>query len=390
MLVGGERHLAKVPAGKADRLTWKNGFRETLDHIATLRGKGVVILASGDPMFYGVGSTLSRRFDAADFTVIPAPSAFSLAAARMGWPLADVETFTIHGRPLETLNLYLAPGARLLALSQDGATPARAARLMTERGFGPSILTVLEHMGGPKENHRQGTTQAWPCERTADLNVMAIECRAGPGAKVWSRAPGLPEDAFEHDGQITKRHVRAATLAALAPVAGQVLWDVGAGSGSVAIEWMRLGPAMRAVAMERDKGRAAAMARNAANLGVPGLKIMEGGAPEIFADTPLVPDAVFVGGGVSTPGLLEACWEALRPGGRLVANAVTVQAEARLLDFHQARGGSLTRIGVSHAQPVGALTAFKPLMQVTQYAGIKKKQSDVSFQRSETPSDESR
>lgn len=371
VLAGGERHLAKVPGTGAERLTWGAGFPAALDRIAELRGKRVVVLSSGDPMFFGVGAMLGERFGADAVCVLPVPGAFSLAAARLCWPLADTETLTVHGRPVQAIALHFAPGARLLILSRDGDSPGRIAETLRDHGFGPSPMTVFENMGGAGEARTEGTAGDWPHPRSADLNTVAVECRAGDDATAWSRAPGLPEDAFEHDGQITKREVRAATLAALAPLPGQMLWDVGAGSGAVAIEWLRTGVSLRAVAVERDPGRCAAIARNAAALGVPGLRLLEGTAPQALDGLEPRPDAVFAGGGVSRDGLLEACWAALGSGGRLVANAATIEAERRLLDFQQGHGGGLVRISVQRLGDIGGYHGFRPLMPVTQYAGVK-------------------
>ncbi len=371
VLAGGERHLAKVPGTGAERLTWGAGFPAALDRIAELRGKRVVVLSSGDPMFFGVGAMLGERFGADAVCVLPVPGAFSLAAARLCWPLADTETLTVHGRPVQAIALHFAPGARLLILSRDGDSPGLIAETLRDHGFGPSPMTVFENMGGAGEARTEGTAGDWPHPRSADLNTVAVECRAGDDATAWSRAPGLPEDAFEHDGQITKREVRAATLAALAPLPGQMLWDVGAGSGAVAIEWLRTGVSLRAVAVERDPGRCAAIARNAAALGVPGLRLLEGTAPQALDGLEPRPDAVFAGGGVSRDGLLEACWAALGSGGRLVANAATIEAERRLLDFQQGHGGGLVRISVQRLGDIGGYHGFRPLMPVTQYAGVK-------------------
>jgi precorrin-6Y C5,15-methyltransferase (decarboxylating) len=371
VLVGGTRHLAKVPESKAERLDWGNGFQETLERLAALRGRRVVVLASGDPMNFGAGVSIAKRFDAGEYVVIPNVGAFSLAAARLGWSLPDVETLTLHGRPVDMLNLYLAPNARLLILAEDGATPAAVARLLVARGYGPSVLTVLEHMGGANERRLDGIAATWPHSRTADLNTIAVECRADAGAKTWARVPGLPEEAFEHDGQITKREVRAATLARLMPLPHQVLWDVGAGSGAIAIEWLRAERLACAVAIEREPARAAAIRRNAANLGVPYLKVVEGAAPEALAGLAPAPDAVFVGGGIARAGVLDVCWDALKPGGRLVANAVTLEAERALIDFRSRVGGEIVRLSISREEPVGSYTGLRPLMTVTQLAAVK-------------------
>ena len=375
VLVGGERHLSKVPLGGEQRIDWDGDFDAAFDKIEKMKDRRVVVLASGDPLHYGVGANIVRRFGADQVNVIPAPGAFSLVAADLGWPLADVKCLTVHGRALEAVTLYLTPGRRLLVLSWDGETPEKLAGLLTARGFGPSRITVLGNLGGDDETRTEGTAEKWTGETVPDLNTIAVECVAGDGADVLSRVPGLPDDAFEHDGLITKSEVRAATLARLMPLPGQTLWDVGAGSGAVAIEWLRAEPSAKAFAVERDPKRAAVIARNAANLGVPELKIVEGEAPGILSGIETVPDAVFVGGGVSVPGLLEACWDALSPGGRLVANGVTLEAEQRLLFFQNEFGGDLTRMAVSRAAPVGPvgrLQTFQPLKQVTQLVTIKK------------------
>lgn len=379
LLVGGERHQAMVATTPAERLTWEGGVHRAADEIARWRGRRVVVLATGDPMWFGGGANLARTFGPDEMAVIPHPGAFSLAAARMLWPLADVECVSVHGRPLETLNLHIQPGARLLVLSRDGDTPARAAALLIARGFGPSAITVLEHLGSTEERRLEGLAETWDHPRAANLNTLAIESRAGPRPRLLPRVPGLPDALFENDGQLTKREVRAATIAALAPQPGETLWDVGAGSGSIAIEWLRAVPCWRragggdagAVAIERDAGRCATIARNATALGVPQIRVVQGAAPEVFASIDAAPDAIFVGGGAARTGLLERCWDRLPSGGRLVANAVSLEAGARLLDFRQRHDGELVRIAVARAGPVGRLTGLRALMEVTQYAGAK-------------------
>ncbi|NQU61598.1 MAG: precorrin-6y C5,15-methyltransferase (decarboxylating) subunit CbiE [Rhodospirillales bacterium] len=377
VLVGGARHLGKIPEDppgkeeKSERIDWSDGFDETFDKIEKLKDKRVVVLASGDPLNFGVGTNLVRRFGAAALDIIPAPGAFSLAAARMGWPLAETECLTVHGRALEAINLYLVPGQRLLILSWDATTPAQVASLLSAKGFGKSILTVLADIGGADEARSDGVAADWNDKPGSDLNTIAVDCVAGDDAVFYPRIPGLPDDAFEHDGLITKREVRAATLARLMPLPGNVLWDVGGGSGAIGIEWLRAQPNSTVFAIERDAKRFGAIKRNAANLGVPKLTVVEGEAPGAFKDLD-APDAVFLGGGVSVPGLLEACWGALNAGGRLVANAVTVEAEQRLLAFQNEFGGDLTRIAVSRAAPVGSLHTFRPLKEVTQLVSIKK------------------
>ncbi len=367
LLVGGERHLAMVPEDGRERLAWSRPFGHRVEEIAGRRGQRICVLASGDPMSYGIGATLARRVPAREMTVVPAASAFSLAAARLGWSLAEVETLTLHGRPLELLHPYVQPAAKLLVLSEDGGTPARVARLLCERGYGASRLVVLEHMGGAREQVSESTAADWTGRETADLNPSAVDCIAGPEAALLPRTPGLPDNAFRHDGQLTKREVRAATLTALAPVPGQRLWDVGAGCGSVAIEWMRAAPRAPAIAVERHRDRLALLAANAAALGTPTLEIVAGEAPEALAGL-APPHAVFLGGGATREGLFEACWQALGPGGRLVANAVTLEGEQALVSWRGQVGGALTRIAVSRAEPIGGRTGWRPLMAVTQFA----------------------
>ena len=344
------------------------------------RGKGIALRtgareATGDPMFFGIGVTLAREFGMEETMILPVPGAFSLACARLGWPLAEVVPLTLHGRPLDLLNLHLAPDARLLALSEDGDTPRLVAERLAALGYGGSDMIVLEHLGGPEESLIEATAAGWGERRAADLNTIAITCRAGPGARVLPTTPGLPDDAYEHDGQITKREVRAVTLAALAPLPGQHLWDVGAGAGSIAIEWMRSARGASAAAIEQREERAARIARNAAGLGVPGLAVIVGEAPGAF-DGLDAPDAVFVGGGLSTPGMGERCWKALRPGGRLVANAVTVEGEAALLALRDATGGAMTRISVARTAAIGTLTGWRPLKTVTQLTAAKPRDDD--------------
>lgn len=370
VLVGGKRHLALVPNGAGERLTWPTPLVDLLPEIERRRGRRVCVLATGDPLCYGVAKTLLRAFSRDDMEILPAPSAFSLACARMCWSLPDCETLTLHGRPLELLVPSLQPGARVLLLSNDGGTAAKVAALLRNRGFGGSRMTVLEHMGGPEERRIEGPASDWDDTPRADLNTIALDCEAGSGAVYYPTLAGLPDEAFDHDGQITKREVRAATLAALAPVPGQLLWDVGAGAGSVAIEWLRAHRANRAVAIERKPERAARIAANASALGTPLLQIATGAAPAALDDLE-APDAVFVGGGLSDVAILETCWSLLKPRGRLVANAVTLEGEQALMEWRRKNGGALTRIAVSRAEPVGPFSGWRPLMPVTQLAAVK-------------------
>ena len=370
LVVGGRRHLALVGPTPGEQHAWSSPIEASFPAILARRGSPVCVLASGDPFFYGVGSVLARTIPAAEMCCFPQPSAFSLAAARLGWALQDCGLVTLHGRPLERIVPWLRPGARLIALSWDGGTPAALATLLAARGFGASRLTVCEAMGGPRERLRPTLAEGFAMPGIADLNTVAIEVAATPGARVRPLTPGLPDDWFEHDGQITKARVRGLTLAALAPRPGELLWDVGAGSGSVGIEWMLQHPANRAVAIEREPERAARLRRNAATFGVPDLHLVQGSAPDAFPglDTP---DAVFVGGGATTPGLLDRCRDALRPGGRLVVNAVTVESQTILGAAFASHGGDLVTISLAAAEPVGRFHGWRAAMPVTQWIWTK-------------------
>ena len=376
LLVGGERHLAMVPAGSAARFTWERPLSRTVERIAAWRGRRVVVLATGDPMWYGVGVTLSRRFARDELVVLPQHGAFSLAAARLAWPLAECATLTLHGRPLDRLRRHLAPGERILVLSEDGATPEAVASLLAAEGWGASLVTVLEHLGGGQERIATETADSWSAARCADLNTVAIECRAGPEARVLSPAPGLPDDVFAHDGQLTKREVRAVTLSALAPRQGEMLWDVGLGAGSIAIEWLLRHPSLKAIGIEAGAERAARAARNAAALGTPDLRIVQGRAPAALQDLPK-PDAAFIGGGLGEAGLFEAVWSALKPGGRMVANAVSLASEARLIDYFQCLGGELVRLEVARAgkagtgKDAGGVFVWRPAAPIIQWRARK-------------------
>jgi precorrin-6Y C5,15-methyltransferase (decarboxylating) len=371
LIVGGERHLAMLPKSiKAERQSWATPLRMTVEEILRRRGRPVAVLATGDPMHFGVGVTLARAVAAEEILILPTTSAFSLAAARLGWSIADCECLTLHGRPLEKLAGFLARGARLLLLSHDGSTPAKVANELMRKGWGQSRLVALEHMGGPHERIVEATASSWGDRATADLNTLAVECHPGPGARSLPRLPGLPDEVFAHDGQITKREIRAITLAALAPLSGERLWDVGAGCGSVSLEWLRSGRQMRACAIESDIRRCGFIAANAAALGTPEIEIVQAEAPAALEGL-APPDAVFIGGGVTAPGLVERCWAALSSGGRLVANAVTLEGESRLLQYRDAMGGSLGRIAISRAEPIGPYLGWRPLMPVTQWAALK-------------------
>ncbi len=370
VLLGGARHLAMIPENGAERLTWRTPLIDSMADIAAHRGKRVVVLATGDPMHYGIAVTLVRHFAPEEILILPTAGALSLVCARLGWPVADVECLTLHGRPLETLRAYLAPGHRLVILSHDGTTPAAVAAELSAAGYGASEISVFEHMGGEKERRLDARAEDWAAQKIADLNCIAVSCQGGSRAKRYFGAPGLRDKTFENDGQLTKREVRALTLSALAPSPGALLWDVGAGAGSVAIEWMLGARGAEAIAIEQNAERVARIARNAAALGVPDLKPVHGVAPDATELLP-PPNAIFIGGGLAVPGLVETCWARLKPGGRLVANAVSLESEALLLRWREELGGNLLRINISRAKGIGAHTLWRPLTPVTQWAAIK-------------------
>ncbi len=374
VLIGSKRIFAMAPEDGRERLSWPSPVSALVEKIAARRGQRVCVLATGDPLHYGIGVALAKRVPIEEMTIVPAPSAYSLACARLGWNRAEVETLSLHGRPLEPLHASVQPGAKLLLLSTGAETPAKVAVLLRARGYGPSRIVVLEHMGGPRERRHEGRAENWDAhgdtQGIADFNTVAVDCVAGPDAALLPRTPGLPDEAFRHDGQMTKREVRAITLAALAPVPGQLLWDVGAGAGSVAIEWLRSDPRCRAIAIEREPDRIALIAGNAGALGVPGLEIVAGAAPAVLEGL-APPDAVFLGGGVRTAGVFETAWAALKPGGRLVANAVTLEGAAALTRWFGEYDGELLRIAISRAGPVGGASALRPMMPVTQLRLVK-------------------
>ncbi|MGW3985539.1 precorrin-6y C5,15-methyltransferase (decarboxylating) subunit CbiE [Streptomyces sp. NPDC004830] len=368
VLLGGPRQLDLLPSECAgERVAWPSPLRPAVPGLlAAHAGRRIAVLASGDPMFHGIGRTLTEVHG--PVRVLPHPSSVSHACARLGWPVEDTEVVTLVGRPAARLAAALHQGRRILVLSAGAHTPAEVAALLRDRGYGPSRLRVLEQLGGPGERVGDAVTADGFSLAPGDpLNVVAVECRRAPHAPRLGAAPGLPDEAYEHDGQLTKRHVRAVTLGVLAPAPGELLWDVGGGSGSIAVEWMRTHPSCRAVSVERDPVRAARIGRNAERLGVPALRVVTGAAPEALAELP-PPDAVFIGGGLTAPGLLDSCWAALPAGGRLVANTVTLESEALLADARRRHGGELVRLAVSHAVPVGGFTGWRQAMPVTQWA----------------------
>lgn len=360
---GGPRQLALLPPCiRAERRAWPSPF--SLNPVLEQRGAEVCVLASGDPMLFGVGASLARVVAGEEMRVISAPSSCSLAAARMGWALQDVAIISVVARPLAALNAHIHHGVRILVLSNDGSSPAAIASLLRERGYGPSLMTVFEHLGGEAERRVDGMAGEWGNTEIAALNLVAIDCRADAATPRLTTLAGLPDSAFEHDGQLTKRDVRAMTLARLAPVPGELLWDVGAGCGSIGIEWMRAHPTCRTLAVEADEGRQQLIEFNRDALGVPGLQLVRGSAPQALQGLER-PDAIFIGGGVTRPGVLEACWEQLRSGGRLVANAVTLQSEAALMTWRDLHGGELTRIQIAHAKPLGEFDTWRQTLPIT-------------------------
>ncbi len=402
LVFGGKRHLALARGLiRGEARAWPSPFERGIDEVLAAREKLVCVLASGDPFQHGVGAVLARQVAPDEMLVVPAPSAFSLAAARLGWALADCAPLSLHGRALDLVRPHLQPGARVLALTSDADGPAALARLLAEAGFGSTRITVLEALGGPRERIRTAVAARFDLGDIDPLNTVTLEVVAAPGARIIARAGGLPDDMFEHDGQITKREIRAVTLSALAPRRGELLWDIGAGAGSVAIEWMLADVSMRAVAIEAREDRAARIARNAAALGVPGLEVVCGTVPEVLSsvigresgrsraanpgvtgcpafaghDTGPVardssPDAIFIGGGCNDA-VLNVAISALRAGGRLVVNAVTIETEALLVARQQKLGGTLTRIAIERAEPLGGMTAWRPALPVTQWCWVK-------------------
>ncbi|WP_414543675.1 precorrin-6y C5,15-methyltransferase (decarboxylating) subunit CbiE [Nostoc sp. CCY0012] len=371
VIFGGHRHLAMLPPNdQRQKIAWTSPLSTSIADIIQRRGQSICVLASGDPMFYGIGVTLTRQIPIDEITIIPAPSTFSLACGRLGWSLTEVETLSLCGRPASLLQSYIYPGAKLLILSEGQDTPAMVAEILTNRGYGDSKITVLEHMGGVDERIVKGVAATWNQTEIAPLNAIAVECIAAPGVIPLARVPGLPDHAYHHDGQLTKREVRAITLSTLAPNPGELLWDVGAGCGSIGIEWMRTHPRCRAIAIEQNASRIQYIADNATALGTPHLQIITGKAPQTLKDLP-PPDAIFIGGGVTAEGLFDICWQTLRPGGRLVANVVTVEGEQTLFQWYEKVGGNLTRIAIQRAEPIGKFLGWRAMAPVTQWIVIK-------------------
>jgi precorrin-6Y C5,15-methyltransferase (decarboxylating) len=370
-VVGGARHLALAGKLDAETMTWPSPLADALPKILERRGAPVCVLASGDPFFYGVGALIAAHVPAQEIECVPAPSAFSLAAARLCWSLQDCRLISLHGRDFERIIPALQPGAKILCLSWDETTPPRLAKLLCERGLGQSKIIVIEAMGGPRERLRECAAEAFAIAKIDPLNLVALEISADAQSRITPVTNGLADGWFENDGQITKREVRAVALSALAPRRGELLWDVGAGSGSIAIEWLLADPANRAIAIEAQIERAERILRNAKALGAPQIEIVPAAAPAAFAGLPR-PDAIFVGGGASDKGLLDAAFAALAPGGRLVVNAVTLETEAELIARFKAQGGDLIRIEIARADPIGGFYGWRPARPITQWSVTKR------------------
>ena len=369
IIIGGDRHHTLAPNVTATRVKWPSPFDALIETLQNYSGRRVVVLATGDPLWFSVGARIGRAIDPSQITYHPQVSAFQLTAARMGWSLADVETLTVHGRPVEQMVAFIQPDQRLIVLTTGAETPVQIAKFLADRGFGKSKMTVLAAMGGENEKRFDGTADTWAHEVPA-FNTLAVECIAAPDAALLPRVPGLSDDLFKSDGTMTKQEVRAATLAKLMPMRGALLWDIGAGSGSIAIEWMRAARYARAIGIEPRADRRAMAADNALALGAPKLELIDGSVPEALSGLD-APDAIFIGGGLSEE-TFNIAWDNLRPLGRLVANAVTLESEAILFSLHQKHGGQLVKISVNRAEPVGSLTGWRPFMPVTQWSLVKR------------------
>lgn len=362
LIIGGERHLSFIPNLSSPKIPWQ-GLEETVKLVLENQDKRICILTSGDPMWFGFGSTLALRLPPGSLQVVPHVSSFSLAAAYLNWRLQDVICASAHGRPLEALCLHFAPRAKLLVLAENTETPIKLKSLLDQQGYGKSKITCLEHLGGEKQKIGETPTSA--------LHVIAIECECETRPALTTKT-ALPDNAFIHDGQLTKQEVRSATLAALAPFPGGILWDIGAGSGAIGIEWLRAGG--KAIAFENNPARIKNITQNALNLGTPALRVIQGEAPTILLEHHETPDAIFIGGGASIPGMLETALRFLPLGGNLVANAVTIEAESKILEFQQIHGGELSRITVSRLQKTGRFNSWHNLAPVTIYS-LKKTQA---------------
>jgi precorrin-6Y C5,15-methyltransferase (decarboxylating) len=362
IVFGGARHLRLAEIDARGR-PWPVPF--SVDPVLECRGRRVAVLASGDPFWHGAGGSLAAHLTPGEWIAFPGASTFSLAAARLGWRLEDVACLGLHAAPFETLLPHLAPAQRAICLLRDGNAGRELAEWLTQKGFGASSMSVMEALGGAGERIRATLAAAFDLIDVAAPVAVAI---SAAGAAGLPRTPGLPDDAFVHDGQITKRPMRALTLSALAPRPGEILWDIGAGSGSISVEWCLAGG--RAFAIETRSDRAANIRTNAASFGVASsLTVVEGAAPAALAELPR-PDAVFVGGG-NDQSLFDALWIMIPAGTRLVANAVTLETETLLLAEQSKHGGELMRIELAQAGPLGSMRGWVPSRPLVQWSVVR-------------------
>src|SRR5260370_4919730 len=350
LIAGGRRHLALVACLGKPAFEWETAFAASIPKLLAHRGERVVALCSGDPFWYGAGAVIAEAVAAAETVVIPASSSFAWAAARLRWRLEETITLGLHARPIEWLRPHLRTGARLIVLVRDGVAPAQIAAYLNGVGFGPSRLTVLEALGGPRERIRAVNAAAFAFDDVKSPVALAIEAVAAPGASIIPRTVGLPDELFGHDGQLTKREIRAVSLSTLAPRGGELLWDVGAGSGAIGIEWLLAHPANRAIGIEAREDRLGTARANAHALGVPHFDLRLGTAPDALKGLP-TPDAVFVGGGANPEGVLDAVWQALPPDGRLVVTSVTLETEAILIALHPRPAAPFHRLSLEPPRP---------------------------------------
>ena len=369
-IIGGKRHLKMIPYNIPDQLEWLSPLVDTIPLIEKRRNKRVVILATGDPMHFGIAVTLQKYFNPDEMQVLPALSALTLACARLMWPIDKVKYISLHGRPSESVRSYFAPGHKLVILAHDSNTPKFVAEALCDSGYEKSKITVLENMSGKTERQTTELASKWNLTDISPLNTIAVDCIESVKSKRYFMGLGLRDRAFENDGQLTKREIRLLTLGALTPRPGALLWDIGAGSGSIGIEWLLINNGVKAIAIEKDTNRAERISNNAVALGVPHLKVVNDDALQIVHTLP-PPDAIFIGGGIGAIGLVEACWDLLKPNGQLVANCVSIENERHLIEWHNRLGGDMTRINISRGSSAGAYKLWKSLTPVTQWA-VKK------------------
>ena len=362
VVYGSSRQLDLLPGLDATTVAWQSPMSDHLGAVLSAAVPRVVhILASGDPMFHGVGSTIVKAVGRSRVRVLPAVSSASLACAELGWDLSRTQVVSTLRADAEAVVPTLTDGRRLLVLSRGAATPSEIADVLVRTGFGWSTMTILEQLGGPRQRIVDCLARSYRPQSHDALNIVAIDC-VGPRS---TRAPGLPDDEYEHDGQLTKAAARALTVAALAPGGQALLWDVGSGSGSVAIEWLRADPDGTAIAFERDATRAERIMRNARRHGVRAALTVAGAAPAALTAAP-DPDAVFIGGGLDES-VMDIVWRALLPGGRLVANAVTIETQSVLADWHRRVGGTLRRLSIETVEPLGSMTTWRPALPLVQW-----------------------